>query len=57
MLHFSGSRRGIRRSSCSRCFVANRSRWWVQVLHCGEELINAKKYYRRYRICQLHCNM
>lgn len=28
-----------------------------QVDGCGEELVDAKKYYRRYRICQLHCNM
>lgn len=29
----------------------------AQVAGCCEELIDAKKYYRRYRICQLHCNM
>ncbi|KAI3424182.1 hypothetical protein D9Q98_009540 [Chlorella vulgaris] len=28
-----------------------------QVLGCGEELVNAKGYYRRYRICPKHCSM
>eukprot|EP00887_Chlorella_sp_A99_P007040 scaffold2.g7040.t1 len=28
-----------------------------QVLGCGEELINAKTYYRRYRICQHHSTL
>ena len=29
----------------------------LQVPGCGEELVSAKNYYRRYRICQSHCNM
>jgi hypothetical protein len=24
---------------------------------CGEELVNAKAYYKRYRICPIHCNI
>lgn len=28
-----------------------------QVLGCGEELVNAKGYYRRYCICPKHCSM
>lgn len=28
-----------------------------QVDGCGEELVNAKAYYKRYRICPEHCNM
>lgn len=30
---------------------------WLQVPDCNEELVDAKKYYRRYRICAAHCAM
>lgn len=31
--------------------------WVLQVPGCNEELVDAKKYYRRYRICAAHCAM